>query len=212
MTNLIFLLAQEAASEPKGGLFDFNATLPLMALQILLLMVLLNLVFYTPVAKVLDERDEYIRKNLTEASETLAKAEAITKQYEQDLAQERRESQLIIASAQKEAQEIVAMEINQAQKDTEALVNEATQQLNTQKEKALLALEDLLKASANQELTGDEIAVDIDLANLEFNSGLGQANLLHKAVLDQAPDKKDLFLEWTEDLGAIGMAVKIKSL
>jgi F-type H+-transporting ATPase subunit b len=117
MTNLIFLLAQEAASasEPKGGLFDFNATLPLMALQILLLMVVLNLVFYTPVAKVLDERDEYIRKNLTEASETLAKAEAITKQYEQDLAQERRESQLIIASAQKEAQEIVAMEINQAQ-------------------------------------------------------------------------------------------------
>ena len=79
-------------------------------------------------------------------------------------------------------------------------------------QEALLALEDLLKASANQELTGDEIAVDIDLANLEFNSGLGQANLLHKAVMDQAPDKKDLFLEWTEDLGAIGMAAKIKSL
>jgi F-type H+-transporting ATPase subunit b len=142
MTNLIFLLAQEAAKEAEGGLFDFNATLPLMALQILLLMVVLNLVFYTPIAKVLDERDEYIRKNLTEASETLAKAEAITKQYEQDLSQERRESQLIIASAQKEAQEIVAMEIKQAQKDTEALVNEATQQLNTQKDKALLALEE----------------------------------------------------------------------
>ena len=154
MTNLIFLLAQEAASasasEPEGGLFDFNATLPLMALQILLLMVVLNLVFYTPVAKVLDEREEYIRKNLTEASETLAKAEAITKQYEQDLAQERRESQLIIASAQKEAQEIVAMEINQAQKDTEALVNEATQQLNTQKEKALLALEEQVNTLSEQ--------------------------------------------------------------
>jgi F-type H+-transporting ATPase subunit b len=152
MTNLIFLLAQEAtsASEPEGGLFDFNATLPLMALQILLLMVVLNLVFYTPVAKVLDERDEYIRKNLTEASETLAKAEAITKQYKQDLAQERRESQLIIASAQKEAQEIVAMEINQAQKDTEALVNEATQQLNTQKEKALLALEEQVNTLSEQ--------------------------------------------------------------
>jgi F-type H+-transporting ATPase subunit b len=121
-----------------------------MALQILLLMVLLNLVFYTPVAKVLDERDEYIRKNLTEASETLAKAEAITKQYEQDLAQERRESQLIIAYAQKEAQEIVAMEINQAQKDTEALVNEATQQLNTQKEKALLALEEQVNTLSEQ--------------------------------------------------------------
>ena len=146
MTNLIFLLAEEQ----QGGLFDFNATLPLMALQILLLMVVLNLVFYTPVAKVLDERDEYIRKNLTEASETLAKAEAITKKYEEDLAQERRESQLIIASAQKEAQEIVAMEIKQAQKDTESLVNEATQQLNTQKEKALLALEEQVNTLSEQ--------------------------------------------------------------
>ena len=153
MANLIFLLAQEAttaATESEGGLFDFNATLPLMALQIVLLMVVLNLVFYTPIAKVLDERDEYIRKNLTEASETLAKAEAITKQYEQDLSQERRESQLIIASAQKEAQEIVAMEIKQAQKDTEALVNEATQQLNTQKEKALLALEEQVNTLSEQ--------------------------------------------------------------
>ena len=113
-------------------------------------MVVLNLVFYTPIAKVLDERDEYIRKNLTEASETLAKAEAITKQYEQDLAQERRESQLIIASAQKEAQEIVAMEIKQAQKDTEALVKEATQQLNTQKDKALLALEEQVNTLSEQ--------------------------------------------------------------
>jgi len=153
MTNLIFLLAQEAATaatESEGGSFDFNATLPLAALQIVLLMVALNLVFYTPIAKVLDERDEYIRKNLTEASETLAKAETITKQYEQDLSQERRESQLIIASAQKEAQEIVAMEIKQAQKDTEALVNEATQQLNTQKEKALLALEEQVNTLSEQ--------------------------------------------------------------
>jgi F-type H+-transporting ATPase subunit b len=142
MTNSIFLLALQASStESKGGLFDFNATLPLMALQILLLMVILNTIFYKPVAKVLDERDEYIRTNLTKASDILSKAEAITKKYEQDLAHERRESQVIITSAQKEAQDIVAMEIKQAQKDTEQLVREATNQLNSQKEKALVALE-----------------------------------------------------------------------
>jgi F-type H+-transporting ATPase subunit b len=142
MTNSIFLLALQASStESKGGLFDFNATLHLMALQILLLMVILNTIFYKPVAKVLDERDEYIRTNLTQASDILSKAEAITKKYEQDLAHERRESQVIITSAQKEAQDIVAMEIKQAQKDTEQLVREATNQLNSQKEKALVALE-----------------------------------------------------------------------
>jgi len=80
MTNSFFLLALQAAStESKGGLFDFNATLPLTALTILLLTVVLNAVFYKPVATVLDERDDYIRNNLTRASEMLSKAEAITK-------------------------------------------------------------------------------------------------------------------------------------
>ena len=132
MTNSLFSLAlQSVSTESEGGLFDFNATLPLMAIQILLLMVALNLIFYKPIGQVLDERDESIRKQLTEASEMLMKAESITKQYELDLAQERREAQTIITSAQKGAQEIVAMEIKQAQKDTEQLVTEATNQLNS---------------------------------------------------------------------------------
>jgi F-type H+-transporting ATPase subunit b len=151
MTNSLFLLALQAAStESKGGLFDFNATLPLTAVTILLLMLVLNAIFYKPIAKVLDERDEYIRNNLTKASEMLSKAEAITKKYEQDLAQERRESQIIITSAQKEAQDIVAMEIKQAQKDTEQLVSEATNQLNSQKTKALKALEEQVTTLSDQ--------------------------------------------------------------
>lgn len=151
MTNSFFLLALQAAStESKGGLFDFNATLPLTAITVLLLMVVLNAVFYKPVATVLDERDEYIRNNLTQASEMLSKAEAITKKYEQDLAHERRESQIIITSAQKEAQDIVAMEIKQAQKDTEQLVSEATNQLNSQKVKALKALEEQVSTLSEQ--------------------------------------------------------------
>ena len=151
MTNSLFSLAlQSVSTESEGGLFDFNATLPIMALQILLLMVVLNLIFYKPRGQVLDERDESIRKQLTEASEMLMKAESITKQYELDLAQERREAQSIIASAQKGAQEIVALEIKQAQKDTEQLVTEATNQLNSQKEKALKALEEQVNTLSEQ--------------------------------------------------------------
>jgi F-type H+-transporting ATPase subunit b len=151
MTNSLFSLAlQSVSTESEGGLFYFNATLPLMAIQILLLMVALNLIFYKPIGQVLDERDESIRKQLTEASELLMKAESITKQYELDLAQERREAQTIITSAQKGAQEIVAMEIKQAQKDTEQLVTEATNQLNSQKEKALKALEEQVNTLSEQ--------------------------------------------------------------
>ncbi len=151
MTNSLFSLALQAVStESEGGLFDFNATLPVMAIQILLLMVALNILFYKPIGQLIDERDESIRKQLTEASELLMKAESITKQYELDLAQERREAQTIITSAQKGAQEIVAMEIKQAQKDTEQLVTEATNQLNSQKEKALKALEEQVNTLSEQ--------------------------------------------------------------
>jgi F-type H+-transporting ATPase subunit b len=143
MTTLLLSLAlQSVSTESKGGLFDFNATLPIMAFQIVLLMLILNFIFYKPIGKVLDERDELIRSKLTQASEMLIKAENITKQYELELSQERKEAQSIIASSQKGAQEIVAMEIRQAQKDTEQLVSEATSQLNSQKEKALKALEE----------------------------------------------------------------------
>jgi len=151
MTNSLFSLALQAVStESEGGLFDFNATLPLMAIQILLLMVVLNLIFYKPIGQILDERDEYIRTQLTQASEKLTRAEEITKKYELELAQERREAQSIITSAQKSAQEIVAMEIKQTQTDTEQLVSEATKQLNSQKEKALKALEEQVNTLSEQ--------------------------------------------------------------
>ena len=64
-----------AMTEGAGGLFDFNATLPLMAIQFVLLTVVLTFVFYKPVSKVLDERESYINGNLTQASEKLTKAD-----------------------------------------------------------------------------------------------------------------------------------------
>ena len=48
-------------------MFDFDATLPIMALQFLLLTYILNLVFYKPSTKALDERDAYVRENEVDA-------------------------------------------------------------------------------------------------------------------------------------------------
>lgn len=70
---------------------------------------------------------------------------------------------------------------------------------------SITALEKILKDFANGDYKGPESVIDFGLAVLELNSGLGQANLLHKAVLELAPEKVDLFLEWTEDLGALAL-------
>ena len=136
MINFSLLLV-----ESEGGLFDFDATLPFMAIQIILLTVLLNIVFYGPITRILDQRSESIRTKLKEASEMLIKAEDLTKQYEVQLLEARQQSQEIILKSRKESQELVAVEIGQAQKNAEELIEETTKQLQTQKVQALSTLE-----------------------------------------------------------------------
>ena len=57
------LLAAPAFAE-AGKIFDFNLTLPLMAGQFLVLMVVLDKLVYSPVGKVLDDRDAQLRSKL----------------------------------------------------------------------------------------------------------------------------------------------------
>merc|ERR1711943_179807 len=114
--NYLFMSATQfvCAAEGAGGLFDFNATLPLMAIQFILLTVALTFVFYKPVAKVLDDRETYISTNLTSASEKLLTADDLYKQYEEQLKTARVDAQSVIAQSEKEAKDAVAAEISEA--------------------------------------------------------------------------------------------------
>jgi F-type H+-transporting ATPase subunit b len=49
-------------------MFDFDATMPLMAVQFLLLAAVLNAIFYKPLTKALDDRDNYIRNTGTRSA------------------------------------------------------------------------------------------------------------------------------------------------
>jgi F-type H+-transporting ATPase subunit b len=151
MINLtLFLAIEETNSKIKGGLFDFNATLPLIAFHFVVFMVLLNALFYKPVTKILDNRDEYIRNSLTTASTALNKADKLTLQYEQELSHARREAQELIRLSQKEAQLIVLQKIKNAQSNAENLVKEASHQLITQKEQAIKTLENQVETLSDQ--------------------------------------------------------------
>ncbi len=131
-------------------MFDFNATLPLMALQFLLLAALLNAIFYKPLTKALDDRDNYIRDNQLGAAERLAQAERLTKEYEQQLADARRQSQAIIAAAQAEAQKITASRIAEAQQEAQAQREQASREIEEQKQQALSSLEQQVDALSRQ--------------------------------------------------------------
>ena len=159
MTNWMILLAAVETTK-EGGLFDFDATLPLMAVQFLVLVALLNVLFYKPLTRVLDERDDYVRKNLNEAKENAKKSEELAQKFEEQLKDARRESQEIIAQAQAEAQEEASKNIAQAQKEVQAQREKATAEIENQKKEALQSLEsqvDTLSRQVLEKLVGTDL-------------------------------------------------------
>jgi len=162
--NTFFILATQllAMTEGAGGLFDFNATLPLMAIQFVLLTVVLTFIFYKPVSKVLDDRELYISGNLTQASEKLIKADELYKQYDEQLKTTKVAAQATIAQAEKEAKDAVALEIGQARTDAATLIERTNKELEAQKSLALEQLEtqvDELSQLIKEKLLGKEVVL-----------------------------------------------------
>ncbi|MDB9514199.1 F0F1 ATP synthase subunit B' [Kamptonema animale CS-326] len=131
-------------------MFDFDATLPLMALQFLVLTVVLNAVFYKPLTKTLDERDDYIRNTQKGAQERLAKAEKMAHEYEQKLGESRKQSQAIIVAAQADAQKIASEKVAGAQKEAQVSREQAAKEIDRQKQEAMRSLEQEVEALSRQ--------------------------------------------------------------
>ena len=141
-------------------MFDFDATLPLMAIQFLFLTWLLNQVFYKPLTKVLDERAEYIRTQEADAREKLAKTEKLVQEYQQKIAEARRKSQSVVEQAQADAKNITAQKIAEAQRETQAQKEKVAQELKQQEEAAFATLEqqvDSLSRQILEKLLGPEL-------------------------------------------------------
>lgn len=135
MIHPVFLLAAEV-TEKSGGLFDFDATLPLMAIQFLLLVVILNSTFFQPLLQTIDSRNDYIRRTNNEAKERLAKAQQLALDYERETAATRKLAQEMILNAQAEATKLKAETIAKATAEAEARIAQAKAELEQQKAQA----------------------------------------------------------------------------
>ena len=145
MINLSILISSSEVSGP-GGLFDINATLPLVAIQFILLVILLNIVLYNPLLTIIEERKEYILTNLSKASEILAEANKLTTQYEQELNNVRKEAQLEITNSQKIHKEILEIELNISQKYVDNLLDTIQKDLLAKKNIALNSLDEIVQS------------------------------------------------------------------
>lgn len=147
MINFSILISSSEISGP-GGLFDLNATLPLVAIQFVLLMFILNVTLYNPLLTIIEERKDYILTNLSEASDILRKANELTTKYEQELEDVRKQAQLEIAKSQKIHKEILEVEVNISQKYIDNLLDTITKDLLAKKEIALNNLDEIVQSLA----------------------------------------------------------------
>ena len=148
--QIFILLAQEGR---PGGLFDIGATLPLVALQFLVLMFILNSILYNPLITLMNQRNEYILDNLSKASEMLITAEELTTQYETELASTKKEAQQEISQLKKVQKERFDNELSLSQKSIDTLVGKILENFAAKKETVLAGLGSEIDSLSNQMVT-----------------------------------------------------------
>ena len=133
------MLAFNFFGATEGGLFDINATLPLMAIQVVALTYILNSLFFKPVCNVVEKREKFVSNNIMEAKNKLSEVEKL----EADLLSQ-------LQSARSEAQKIVSEAENESEKLYKEALDFANNEANASKEKARLEIENQTSAAREQ--------------------------------------------------------------
>ncbi|MDP7327136.1 MAG: F0F1 ATP synthase subunit B' [Prochlorococcaceae cyanobacterium ETNP7_MAG_30] len=124
-----------------GGLFDFDATLPLMALQVVLLTFVLNALFFKPVGRVVEEREGYVKTSRAEAKQKLAEAEKLESDLKEQLKAARLAAQKLIQEAEQDSDQLYREAIAVATADANATREKARREIDAQRDSALSQLE-----------------------------------------------------------------------
>jgi F-type H+-transporting ATPase subunit b len=133
------LLAEAGAQE--GGLFDLDATLPLMALQVVLLTFILNALFFRPVGKAVEDREAYINTSRADAKSKLAQAERLEADLKAQLKGARQEAQTLVTNAEQEMDRLYRAALAEATAAANASREQARRQIDAERDKAIAELE-----------------------------------------------------------------------
>ena len=115
MTSWLLLGATE------GGLFDLDATLPLMAVQVVLLTLILNALFFRPVGRTVEEREGYITTSRADAKQKLAQVQRLQADLKEQLKDARKAAQVLIVEAEQESDELYREALAVAQAESIAV-------------------------------------------------------------------------------------------
>nr|YP_009530461.1 ATP synthase subunit G [Paulinella micropora]AXY63150.1 ATP synthase subunit G [Paulinella micropora] len=135
-----WLLLAEAGA-PEGGLFDLDATLPLMVIQVVLLTFILNGLFFRPIGKTVEDREGYISTSRADAKQKLAQVERLEAQLTEQLRGARQQSQQLITEAEQEVDRLYREALAMAQAEANTVREKSRQEIEIQKAAATQSLQ-----------------------------------------------------------------------
>lgn len=106
----------------------------------IILLIVLWKVAYKPITKALKKRENTIRDSIEEANKTRESAEALLENYQKQLAQAREEVQKILSEGKALGENIKKEIIQKAHEESNRIVKRAQEEIEFQKEKALMEL------------------------------------------------------------------------
>lgn len=137
-------------TEKIGGLFDFDGTLPAIALEFLVFMFILNFILYTPLLDNIDERNIYIKNSLKEASSILKKSNELNIKYEKQISKARKIAKLDLVLYQKLYKEILEEKMKSSQIYINKFLLETTKNFEENKENVLVSFETEIESLSGQ--------------------------------------------------------------
>ena len=132
---MTWLLLAEAGV-PEGGLFDLDATLPLMAVQVVLLTFLLNVLFFRPVGKVVEDREGYISTSRADAKQKLAQVESLEADLAERLKDARQAAQSLVVEAEQEVDSLYREALAAAEAEANRTKEESRRVIEAERESA----------------------------------------------------------------------------
>nr|YP_010182916.1 ATP synthase CF0 B' subunit subunit II [Macrocystis integrifolia]QVE47515.1 ATP synthase CF0 B' subunit subunit II [Macrocystis integrifolia]QWK42357.1 CF0 subunit II [Macrocystis pyrifera] len=137
-------------TEKTGGLFDFDGTLPIIALQFVIFMFILNFILYTPLLDTIDERNLYIKKSLDEATSVLTKSNQLNVKYEAKTSKARKAAKLDLLTYQKLYKDILEEKMKSSQLFIDKFLIETTENFENNKDNILTSFDNEIDSLSSQ--------------------------------------------------------------
>lgn len=124
---------------------EFNATFFVTAISFIVFTFIMNKIFYAPLTKVIDEREEFINNAVTEAKDNTNQAENLLKNKEETLNATVKKTRKIITSAAEKANSDGEVLTEEAKRQARLKIEDGKSSISKEKEAAQNELKSKVK-------------------------------------------------------------------